>query len=79
MDLYAVQETIEQQANIETIQRFNKDLSNKKQTGTESTTYYGHPLLKRAIEPFANSVEKFLKESKKGLCWGMKCNIPALC
>ena len=55
MDLYAVQETIEQQANIETIQRFNKDLSNKKQTGTESATYYGHPLLKRAIEPFANS------------------------
>ena len=59
MDLYAVQETIEQQANIETIQRFNKDLSNKKQTGTESATYYGHPLLKRAIEPFAENIKNF--------------------
>ena len=66
MDLYAVQETIEQQANIETIQRFNKDLSNKKQTGTRSATYYGHPLLKRAIEPFAENIKNFLKESKKG-------------
>ena len=66
MDLYAVQETIEQQANYETIQRFNNDLSNKKQTGTESATYYGHPLLKRAIEPFANNIKKYLKDAKKG-------------
>ena len=64
MDLYAVQEAIEQQSNYETIMRFNNDLTNKKQTGTESATYYGHPLLKRAIEPFAFSIEKFLKESK---------------
>ena len=67
MDLYAVQEAIEQQANIETIQRFNKDLSNKKQTGTESATYYGHPLLKRAIEPFAENIKNFLKDAKKGV------------
>ena len=60
MDLYAVQETIEQQANYETILRFNNDLSNKKQTGTETATYYGHPLLKRAIEPFANNIKKYL-------------------
>ena len=59
MDLYAVQETIEQQANIETIQRFNKDLSNKKQTGTESATYYGHPLLKRAIELCVKTLSYF--------------------
>ena len=60
MDLYKAQETIEQQSNYETILRFNNDLSNKKQTGTESATYYGHPLLKRAIEPFAISIDKFL-------------------
>ena len=76
MDLYAVQENIEQQANYETIQRFNNDLTNKKQTGTESATYYGHPLLKRAIEPYSISIEKFLKESKKGYAGGRN-NIPA--
>jgi len=70
MDRYAEQENIEQQANYETILRFNNDLSNKKQTGTESATYYGHPLLKRAIEPFAISIEKFLRDSKKGYAGG---------
>ena len=39
MDLYAVQENIEQQANYEIIQRFNNYLSNKKQTGTESVLW----------------------------------------
>ena len=66
MDLYAVQETIEQQSMHDTLVRFKNDLSNKKQTSTESATYYGHPLLKRAIEPFAKSIAKYLKESKKG-------------
>ena len=66
MDLYAEQETIEQTAITETIQRFQNDLTNKKQTSTESATYYGHPLLKRAIEPFAKNISDYLKESKKG-------------
>ena len=66
MDLYQEQETIEQTAITETIQRFQNDLTNKKQTSTESATYYGHPLLKRAIEPFAKNISDYLKESKKG-------------
>ena len=65
-DLYSVQETIEQQQRDNTIHRFQSDLTNKKQIHQESATYYGNPLLKRAIEPFASAIEEYVSSTSKG-------------
>ena len=65
-DLYSVQETIEQQQRDNTIHRFQSDLTNKKQIHQESATYYGNPLLKRAIEPFASAIEDYVSSTSKG-------------
>ena len=65
-DLYSVQETIEQQQRDNTLHRFQSDLTNKKEIHQESATYYGTPLLKRAIEPFAAAIEEYVSSSSKG-------------
>ena len=65
-DLYSVQETIEQQQRDFTVHRFQNDLANKKQIHQESATYYGNPLLKRAIDPFAIAIENYVDETTKG-------------
>jgi len=65
-DLYSVQETIEQQQRDNTLHRFQSDLINKQQIHQESATYYGNPLLKRAIDPFAMAIEEYVEESLAG-------------
>lgn len=65
-DLYSVQETIEQQQRDNTIHRFQNDLTNKKQIHQESATYYGHPLLKRAIDPMVDALKQYIESSSKG-------------
>lgn len=65
-DLYSVQETIEQQCRAETALRFENELSKKTQDGAQSATYFGSPLLKRAIEPTAELIKAKIAESSKG-------------
>ena len=65
-NLYRVQEAIEQQCKYDTIQRNVNDLVDKKQGNAESATYYGAPLMKRAIEPFSESIAKAVSESQSG-------------
>jgi len=59
-NLYRQQELIELQCREDTIGRFESDLTNKVQTGEESATYYGSPLMKRAIEPFVELIQREL-------------------
>ena len=66
VDLYAVQETIEKQSRAETALKFHNELSAKIQNGEQSTTYFGSPLIKRAIEPMANAIIEKQKQLKKG-------------
>ena len=65
-DLYSVQEAIEQQCRAETALRFENELSQKTQDGAQSATYFGSPLLKRAIEPTAELIKAKIAESSKG-------------
>jgi len=66
VDLYAVQETIEKQSRAETALKFHNDLTTKIQDGEQSKTYFGSPLLKRAIEPLADSIMEKQKALLKG-------------
>lgn len=66
VDLYMAQENIEQQSRAETALKFHNDLTDKIQKDEQSATYYGSPLLKRAIEPMADAITKKRKELKKG-------------
>jgi DNA-directed RNA polymerase len=65
-DLYAVQEAIEQKSRATTIEKFNAELVKKQTKHEETSTYYGSPLFKRAIEPVALLVEQKVAESKQG-------------
>ena len=49
LDLYSVQETIEQQSRAETALKFHNELNTKIQDGEQSKTYFGSPLLKRPV------------------------------
>ena len=53
IDLYATQEALEKEARTLTKQRFNSILSESQKKGNEISTYYGSPLMKRAIETVA--------------------------
>ena len=50
-DLYLTQEALEKEARSLTLQRFENAMTDKVQGNEESATYYGAPLMKRAIEP----------------------------
>ena len=52
-DLYLTQVALEKESRSMTIQRFESDLTDKKQDRQEASTFYGKPLMKRAIEPMA--------------------------
>ena len=66
IDLYATQEALEKEARTLTKQRFNSMLSEKQQKGNESSTYYGSPLMKRAIEPVAGGIVEAIEEAESG-------------
>lgn len=65
-DLYLTQEALEKESRAMTIQRFNAQLTEKIQKEEESATYYGAPLMKRAIEPMITALEDSIKEAKAG-------------
>lgn len=66
IDLYATQEALEKEARTLTKQRFNSMLSENQQKGNESSTYYGSPLMKRAIEPVAEGIKEAIEEAESG-------------
>jgi DNA-directed RNA polymerase len=65
-DLYTAQEEIEKQSRAATIQRFEQELNTKIQRGDQSSTYFGTALIKRAIEPISEIINKNTKAAKKG-------------
>ena len=64
--LYKQQELIEQQCRLDTINRNEKDLTDKIQGSEESATYYGAPLLKRTIAPLAKLIEEEIEQAQSG-------------
>ena len=66
IDLYATQEALEKEARTLTKQRFKSMLSESQQKGNESSTYYGSPLMKRAIEPVAEGITQAIREAESG-------------
>lgn len=64
--LYKQQELIEQQCRLDTINRNEKDLTQKIQGTEESATYYGAPLLKRTIAPLAKLIEEEIEQAQSG-------------
>jgi len=65
-DLYQVQENLEKQCRVETVLKFENELSAKIQKGEQSSTYFGSPLMKRAIEPMAELIIQKQNEVQKG-------------
>ena len=65
-NLYSVQESIELESRTLTVQRFNKETTDKVQRHEEAATYYGSSLLRRAIEPIAEAIEAELKQASSG-------------
>ena len=65
-DLYLTQEALEKESRAMTIQRFNSQLTERIQKEEESATYYGAPLMKRAIEPMMVALEEAIKEANSG-------------
>ena len=57
---YHIQETIEQKCRNETIHRFEKDLTDKVQSSEGAATYYGSLIMKRAIEPLVELIQREL-------------------
>jgi len=78
IDLYLTQEALEKESRALTIQRFEAQLSEKKQKDEESATYYGAPLMKRAIEPLANAIDLKIKEAESGRAGPRMTAIPTL-
>lgn len=66
LDLYSVQETIEQKSRAETVLRFENELGKKIQKGEQSGTYFGTSLLKRAIEPMTDIIIETQEQLKTG-------------
>ena len=65
-DLYLTQEALEKESRAMTIQRFNSQLTERIQKEEESATYYGAPLMKRAIEPMMEALKEAIKEANSG-------------
>ena len=66
IDLYATQEALEKHARTLTQKRFNDILTDNQNKGNESSTYYGSPLMKRAIEPVATRIIETIEEAESG-------------
>ena len=65
-DPYLIQESIELQSHAATMHRFNSQLTDKIQKNEEAATYYGTPLLKRAIEPMVNLIAAHCEAAATG-------------
>ena len=66
IDLYSTQEALEKQARTLTKTRFQNMLTENVQRSNESSTYYGSPLMKRAIEPVAQRIVEVIAEAETG-------------
>lgn len=77
-DLYLTQEALEKESRALTVQRFEAQLTEKKQKEEESATYYGAPLMKRAIEPMVNAIEARIAEAESGRAGPRMAAIPTL-
>ena len=77
-DLYLTQEALEKESRAETIKRFQSQLTEKKQKSEETATYYGAPLMKRAIEPLAAAIEAKIEEANSGRSGPRMTAIPTL-
>ena len=65
-NLYSEQENIELESRTLTVQRFNKETTDKVQRHEEAATYYGSSLMRRAIEPIAEAIEQQVEKASKG-------------
>ena len=65
-DLYLTQEALEKEARTLTIRKFNSAHEEKLAKNEESGTYYGSPLMKRAIEPVMIGIEELYAEAACG-------------
>ena len=72
-DLYQVQEDLEKQNPSRNQQRFQTEHAKKMQKGEQASTYFGSPLMKRAIAPMAELIIAKQTASKKGVA--MNANI----
>jgi DNA-directed RNA polymerase len=77
-DLYLTQEALEKESRALTVQRFEAQLTEKKQKEEESATYYGAPLMKRAIEPMVNAINARIAEAESGRAGPRMAAIPTL-
>ena len=77
-DLYLTQEALEKESRAETIKRFQSQLTEKKQKSEETATYYGAPLMKRAIEPLASAIKAKIEEANSGRSGPRMTAIPTL-
>jgi DNA-directed RNA polymerase len=77
-DLYLTQEALEKESRALTIQRFEAQLTERKQKEEESATYYGAPLMKRAIEPMAEAIAAKIEEAESGRSGPRMTAIPTL-
>ena len=73
IDLYQVQEDLEKKNRVETQQRFQTEHAKKMQRGEQASTYFGSPLMKRAIAPMVELITARQAASKKGVA--MNANI----
>ena len=76
-DLYLTQEALELESRSLTLKRFEDNLTDKIQSGEEAATYYGAPLMKRAIEPTAERITEIIKTSNSGKA-GVKMTAAAI-
>ena len=77
-DLYLTQEALEKESRAMTLQRFDSQLTERKQKKEESATYYGAPLMKRAIEPVAKALREKIAEAEAGRSGPRMTAIPTL-
>lgn len=77
-DLYLTQEALEKESRALTIQRFEAQLTERKQKEEETATYYGAPLMKRAIEPLAEAINAKIVEANSGRSGPRMTAIPTL-
>ena len=77
-DLYLTQEALEKESRALTIQRFEAQLTERKQKEEETATYYGAPLMKRAIEPLAEAIDAKIAEANSGRSGPRMTAIPTL-
>ena len=66
IDLYATQEALEKHPRTLIQKLFNDILTDNQNKGNESSTYYGSPLMKRAIEPVATRIIETIEEAESG-------------